>query len=92
VAATTIPHRPHERTWKERAACRGPESFVFFPPPHSERRDEREARETKAKQICAQCPVRAPCLEFALSVKEQHGIWGGLTESERRHLLEGQRN
>lgn len=80
AATTSMPN-----TWKARAACRGPESFVFFPPPHPERRDERLGREAKAKQICAQCPVQDPCLEFAISIREPHGIWGGLTESERRN-------
>ncbi len=76
----------HE-TWHLRAACRGPESVLFFPPSLPERREEREARETKAKQICVECSVRNECLEFALRVREPHGIWGGLTEAERRRLL-----
>ena len=41
-----------------------------------------------AKSICATCPVRTPCLDFALEIREPHGIWGGLNESERRALLE----
>ena len=76
----------HE-TWHLKAACRGPESATCFPPSMPERRDEREARETKAKQICAQCGVRGDCLDFAVRVREPHGIWGGLTEAERRSLL-----
>jgi len=76
----------HE-TWHLQAACRGPESMLFFPPSFAERREEREARELRAKQICADCRVRAECLEFALRVREPHGIWGGLTEAERRRLL-----
>ena len=76
----------HE-TWHLRASCRGPESALFFPPSVAERRDVREAREAKAKTICAECIVRQECLEFALRVHEPHGIWGGLTEAERRRLL-----
>jgi WhiB family redox-sensing transcriptional regulator len=76
----------HE-TWHLKASCRGPESAWFFPPPLPERREERERRETKAKEICFVCPVRRECLEFALRVREPHGIWGGLTEAERRRLL-----
>ena len=74
-------------TWQLRAACRGPESAVFFPPASSERREDREMRETKAKAICAECHVRTDCLEYALTIREPHGIWGGLNEHERRELL-----
>jgi WhiB family redox-sensing transcriptional regulator len=72
--------------WHLKAACRGPESTLFFPPSLPERREERELREAHAKQICAQCCVQRECLEFAVRVREPHGIWGGLTESERRRL------
>jgi WhiB family redox-sensing transcriptional regulator len=74
-------------TWYLSASCRGPESALFFPPPTIEPRDVRERRETKAKVICSRCPVRGECLDFALRVREPHGIWGGLTELERRSLL-----
>lgn len=76
----------HE-TWHLQARCRGPESVLFFPPSLPERRDEREEREARAKEICATCPVHRECLEFALRVREPHGIWGGLTEAERRRML-----
>jgi WhiB family redox-sensing transcriptional regulator len=75
-------------SWRSRAACRGPETALFFPPTHPERRDERDARELRAKAICRECPVTQECLEHALRAGETHGIWGGLTESERRGLLE----
>jgi len=71
-------------TWRDRAACRGPETSLFFPPNTVERRDERDARERRAKAICCQCSVREQCLEYAMGVGELHGIWGGLNESERR--------
>lgn len=73
--------------WQEKAACRGPQAAVFFPPPQFERKDEREERETRAKAICAQCSVRVPCLEFAIRIREPHGIWGGLNENERKAHL-----
>lgn len=75
-------------TWRRRAACRGPETSLFFPPSNTERRDERELRESRAKAICRQCQVRRECLEYALRVGESHGIWGGLNETERRGLFE----
>jgi WhiB family redox-sensing transcriptional regulator len=82
VAVGTI-----QESWQMKAACRGPESSIFFPPSWSERRDERERREARAKAICAACPVSRECLEFALRVREPHGIWGGLNEAERRNRL-----
>ena len=75
------------QSWHLQAACRGPESVLFFPPSAPERREERDERELKAKFICSQCDVREECLEFALRVREPHGIWGGRTEAERRELL-----
>jgi WhiB family redox-sensing transcriptional regulator len=73
--------------WQARAACRGPNTLVFFPPSHFERKDEREARETRAKAICGGCPVQRACLEYAVRIREPHGIWGGLSEAERRPLI-----
>lgn len=74
--------------WQVRAACRGPESVLFFPPTTSERREERDLRERRAKAICGTCPVQRECRAYALSIREPHGIWGGLSETERRHLLD----
>lgn len=75
-----------EELWQDRAACRGPHTSLFFPPSHFERKDDKEARESQAKAICAACPVRKPCLAYALRIREPHGIWGGLNEVERRAL------
>lgn len=72
--------------WQLRAACRGPQSAVFFPPTAPERRDEKRFREASAKAICKTCPVQSECLDYALQIREQHGIWGGLSEAERRSL------
>lgn len=76
--------------WQAKAACRGPQSSVFFPPAHFERKDEKEAREARAKAICGSCPVRRPCLDYALRIREPHGIWGGLSEAERKQILNRQ--
>lgn len=77
--------------WQFRAACRGEDASLFFAPSYFERHKEKAARERKAKAICARCPVREPCLEFALRVREAHGVWGGLNEQERRQLLRQRR-
>ena len=64
--------------WRQRAACRGTDLDVFFP--------ERGETAGPARQLCARCQVRQPCLDYALSNRITHGIWGGLTERERRPL------
>ena len=61
---------------------------MFFPPPQFERKVERAERERRAKEICSGCPVTGECLDYALTIREPHGIWGGLNEGERRLLLE----
>lgn len=76
-----------EELWQIKAACRGPQASVFFPPNHFERKDEREEREARAKAICATCPVRKACLDYSVRIREPHGIWGGLNELERKQLL-----
>lgn len=73
--------------WQAKAACRGPHSAVFFPPPQFERKEEKLRRESMARDICAGCSVKDPCLHYALDIKEPHGIWGGLNEAERKQLL-----
>ncbi len=80
---------PSEWTWgwQMRAACRGADTTLFFAPSYFEKREEKDAREVRAKAICARCPVRDQCLEYALRIREPHGIWGGLNEMERRQLL-----
>jgi WhiB family redox-sensing transcriptional regulator len=61
---------------------------VFFPPPSFERKADRLERERRAKAICAECSARDECLDYALEIREPHGVWGGLNESERTQLLE----
>ncbi|MDR7300018.1 WhiB family transcriptional regulator [Haloactinomyces albus] len=80
-----VPHA-NNYDWQRDAACRRMGSEVFFHP-ENERGGARQARESQAKQVCARCPVAQACLEHALNVEEPYGVWGGLTEDERRHLL-----
>lgn len=77
-------------SWQARAACRGPQAAVFFPPAQFERKDEKLEREDRAKEICRSCQVRPECLRYALEIKEPHGIWGGLNEVERKGMLSSQ--
>ncbi len=74
--------------WQQEAACRGEDSTLFFAPSYFEKREEKDAREAQAKRLCARCPVREPCLEYALRTRDPHGVWGGLNELERRRLLQ----
>ncbi len=76
-----------DRSWQPVALCRGNHSHLFFPPSNSERKDERERRELRAKSICQVCPVADDCLEYAMTIREPYGIWGGLTEAERRQRV-----
>lgn len=77
--------------WLLRAACRGDDAAVFYPPPHFERKEVRLARERLAQSICRQCAVASECLGYALRTREPHGVWGGLNEFERRRLLQSDR-
>jgi WhiB family redox-sensing transcriptional regulator len=64
--------------WRELAACRGTDLDVFFP--------GRGEPAEPARHVCAACPVRQPCLDYAITNRITHGIWGGLTGRERRAL------
>ncbi|WP_372451397.1 WhiB family transcriptional regulator [Mycolicibacter acidiphilus] len=67
--------------WQERALCAQTDPEAFFP--------EKGGSTREAKKICQRCPVRAECLEYALAHDERFGIWGGLSERERRRLKRG---
>jgi WhiB family redox-sensing transcriptional regulator len=67
-----------DRRWQERANCLGVDPDLFFP--------ERGASTKEAKAVCNGCEVRMECLEYALRHGEKFGIWGGMSERERRRL------
>lgn len=64
--------------WQEHALCAFVDPEVFFP--------EKGGSSREAKRICAECSVQRECLEYALENDERFGIWGGLSERERRRL------
>lgn len=68
--------------WQSDAACQDEDVVLFFGPP-GEPKVEREIRERQAKQVCAGCPVRTACLDYAVNRPEKAGTWGGLNEDER---------
>lgn len=69
--------------WMLEAKCRG-RTDLFFAPDDSESRSDRRRREAQAKSVCQECIVRVECLQEAFEADERFGIWGGLTERERR--------
>lgn len=70
-------------TWHRLAACLSVDPELFFPNGQTGMHS-RQAKQ--AKKVCAGCPVRDACLEFALDSRQDFGVWGGLTEEERRSL------
>ena len=68
-------------TWRHRAACVGESTDLFFPIGTS---GPAVLQAEEARRWCAGCPVRAACLQWAFSAGIEHGVWGGLTEEERR--------
>ncbi|WP_338692869.1 WhiB family transcriptional regulator [Streptomyces sp. Q6] len=69
--------------WQQRAACRGMNSATFFSPPGERGRDRRE-REEGARRVCGRCQVADICAGTALARGENYGVWGGLSDDERR--------
>ena len=67
-----------EASWQEEALCAQTDPEAFFP--------EKGGSTREAKRICTGCTVRSECLDYALAKDERFGIWGGLSECERRRL------
>jgi WhiB family transcriptional regulator, redox-sensing transcriptional regulator len=70
---------PQPTDWFDDAACRDADTELFFP--------KSDAHAAEAKAICATCPVRERCLEFALESRIPEGVWGGHTPIERHRLI-----
>lgn len=67
--------------WRHRAACRDEDPELFFPAGTA---GPALLQITEAKAVCRRCPVAAECLSWATAAKLTEGVWGGLTEDERR--------
>jgi WhiB family redox-sensing transcriptional regulator len=81
-AAPALPGlTPEDELWQEKALCAQTDPEAFFP--------EKGGSTREAKRICMGCEVRDACLEYALAHDERFGIWGGLSERERRRLKRG---
>ncbi|MCW2880521.1 MAG: transcription factor WhiB [Sphaerisporangium sp.] len=68
-------------SWLRRAACRGEDPELFFP---ISAKGPGHAQHERAKTVCRRCPVRMPCLDYAVTTGQEHGIWGGADPDERR--------
>ena len=80
-------------SWQDRALCKtnGVDPTVFFNEDML-RGVEKQERESAAKKICTACPIKTECLEHALAVPENFGVWGGLTEDERMVIVKFKRS
>jgi WhiB family transcriptional regulator, redox-sensing transcriptional regulator len=76
--APALATTPSDESWRLEALCAETDPEAFFP--------EKGGSTREAKRVCTGCTVRAECLEFALRNDERFGIWGGLSERERRRL------
>lgn len=74
-----MPQSDLEDDWEDLALCRRVDANIFFAPGATQ--------EYRAKAVCRGCPVRWECLAYALKHRVEHGVWGGLTDRERRSLL-----
>ena len=81
--AAATPASDHRPDWRDHAACRDADPDLFFPGGGIR---SAWAQVRMAKLICRVCPVSIACLSWALATDQEHGIWGGLTEDERRRL------
>lgn len=73
--------------WRLNALCRIISPALFFHPAN-ERGQQRRKRISEAKKICFRCPVIEACRDYVLTAGEPFGIWGGLSEEERDHVLD----
>jgi len=80
--------RPNQWDWQQRGLCREVDSEVFFYE-DQERGDNKADRIAKARAICNACPVTKECFDFSIRTSQSHGMWGGLTEDERREYIRG---
>lgn len=72
-----------DNEWMAQGRCRDMDPAVFFP--------SDGIGVQSAQRICSECPVREPCLEYALGNRVDHGVWGGTSERERRRILRRRR-
>lgn len=72
------PEPPGELDWQDGALCAQTDPEAFFP--------DKGGATREAKRVCMACEVRVQCLDYALENNERYGIWGGMSERERRRV------
>lgn len=81
--ASTLPRIPfNNQPWAEDALCVQTDPEAFFP--------DKGGTTREAKRVCLSCEVRTECLDYALDNDERYGVWGGMSERERRRIKKGQ--
>lgn len=71
--------------WREESACYGMDQRLFFGTPGEDKGNE-AGRIAEAKAVCAGCPVVEQCRDYAMTIREKYGVWGGLTGGERARM------
>ena len=81
ILASSLALGAADYKWRDHALCRDTDPELFFPVGTT---GSALTQIERAKQVCGQCAVRVDCLDFALSTNQDSGVWGGLSEEERR--------
>ena len=81
ILASSLALGAADYSWRDQALCRDTDPELFFPVGTT---GIALVQIERAKQVCGECGVRAECLDFALGTNQDSGIWGGLSEEERR--------
>lgn len=82
-------HPTYDTEWMLFGLCRGEEVDInlFFPQTGSGNSRSVLQIQAQAQAICNECPVESDCLEYALKTRQEHGMWGGVSERERKRIL-----
>jgi WhiB family redox-sensing transcriptional regulator len=83
ILASSLALGAADYAWRDRALCRDTDPELFFPVGTT---GSALVQIDRARQVCGECQVRAECLEFALETNQDSGVWGGLSEEERRAI------
>ena len=81
ILASSLALGAADYSWRDHALCRDTDPELFFPVGTT---GTALTQIERAKQVCGECTVRVDCLDFALTTNQDSGVWGGLSEEERR--------